>query len=588
MSTGGIFKLIANSGIQDKLLMATDYLNYRLKIINLRNKKKSNTDNQSLLDLDSSWIPDINAIGKSHMIFINSSFKPFVASGFEYNKSSARGTLGFGTDVVFTVPVFGDFVNDCVVHIKISELTTINPLDRVRYVSFLGHKLFKNVDFKINGSPLDNYNSDDYNAYFEFHVPPEKRIGWLRNVGQEIPQQATVTADPNIDMFKEFKYFGDGNQTFKQSHDSVELWIPLLFWFKDIKNALPNLVIPYGQTNITITLAKINDLVGFADYGGGGLFKPPTISVLDLYCNNIFLQPEITKIFMNKFGFSLIRVHGHHNKVLSKSEENLLLSQLKWPTETLYVAFKPQINLTLSQYWHKSASLSLNNIKVPVVAKNTSLTTTINGSGVGSTPTINSISINYVSGPVLSIIDDIYTGYDLVITGGAGYNASNITSNRYIVLDYVGATTTLKIVGTWNSSTPNNTTTFELYTPQLAINVAQYYKETPSINTIQVKAHDITIYKETSESFYNSYLPYRFGNFINTPSDRGWYMINFNYLPGEHQPSGHINLSRAREFYIKYTSKIINRNNKVDMIVLTDAINFLLVRDGTASLRYST
>ena len=75
---------------------------------------------------------------------------------------------------------------------------------------------------------------------------------------------------------------------------------------------------------------------------------------------------------------------------------------------------------------------------------------------------------------------------------------------------------------------------------------------------------------------------------MNTPEDRGWYMINFNYLPGEHQPSGHINLSRAREFYIKYTSSFISKTNKCDMIVLSDAINFLLVKDGTAILRYST
>lgn len=592
MSTGGIFKLIANIGIQDKLLMATDYLNYRLKVIAQRNKNKLRSDmyggKKPLLDLDASWIPDVNAISKSHMIFINGAFKPFVASGFEYNKCQARGSLNFGSDVVFTIPVFGDFVNDCVVNVKLSALSSVNPVNRVRYVAFLGHKLFSNVAFKVNGSPLDSFTSDDYNAFFEFHVTPEKRIGWLRNVGQEIPQEATVTADPAFDMFKEFKYFGDGLQTFKQSHDTVDLWIPLLFWFREIKNALPNLVIPYGQTNITISLAEANDLIGFADYASdGGAFNTPTITCMELYCNNIFLQPEITKIFMCKFGFSLIRVHGHHNVLVEKSEENVLLSQLKWPTENLYVAFRPESNANLSQYWHKTGALALNNIKVPVVAKNASLTTFVNG-GAGSTPTSNSVSLAYVSGNALSILDNVYNEYDLVITGGAGYNASNLVSNRYVVAKYIGATTTAFISGTWNNGNPNATTTFELYTPQLAINVAQYYKETPSINTIQVKAHDITIYKETPESFYNSYLPFRFGTFMNTPASRGWYMINFNFLPGEHQPSGHINLSRAREFYIKYTSSTINLNNRAQMVVLSDAINFLLVRDGTCVLRYST
>jgi hypothetical protein len=67
-------------------------------------------------------------------------------------------------------------------------------------------------------------------------------------------------------------------------------------------------------------------------------------------------------------------------------------------------------------------------------------------------------------------------------------------------------------------------------------------------------------------------------------------MMNFNFYPGDHQPSGHINLSRAREFYLKYSSTNgrISNTNRVDLICLSDAINFLLVKDGSAILRYST
>jgi hypothetical protein len=35
-------------------------------------------------------------------------------------------------------------------------------------------------------------------------------------------------------------------------------------------------------------------------------------------------------------------------------------------------------------------------------------------------------------------------------------------------------------------------------------------------------------------------------------------------------------------------SEAISDTNKVDLIVLSDAINFLLVKDGSAVLRYST
>ena len=580
MATGGIFKLITNSGVQDKLLMATDYLNYRLKLIEGINKKKKPSNNA--IDLDNSWLPDINMISKSHVIFVNNTFKPFVASGFEYNKAESSRTV-LGSTSEYTIPQFGDFINDCVLHVELKGLSTLDVRDRVRYVSYLGHKLLSHVSFKVNGNLLDEYTSDDYNAFYEFHVPPNKRTGWMRNVGQEVPHQAFLTADPTFDLHREYKTFGDGNQTFKQSHDYVELWVPLLFWFKDIHNAVPTVAIPYGQTKISVTFATAAEIIGYADYGGSGLYSAPTITS-ELYINNIFMNPEIHNIFLKKFGFSLIRVHIRHLETVTNTND-LLLNSLKWPTECLYVAFRPRKNLELSQFWHKNTILTPNDIKLPVVAKNNA--TIMNAGTV--TATKNTVKINYISGPALSNAVNFYNNYDIVITGGKGYSKTNIQSNRYTVLSYGGPNHVITITTDWiDQIIPDETTTFEIFTQQLAINVSRYYKETPTVNKIGIVAHGINIFNNINESFYNSYLPYRFGEKSNTPDDRGWYMINFNFYPGVHQPSGHINLSRAREFFIKYTSALISESNPVDLIVLADAINFLLIKNGSAVLRYST
>ena len=589
MSTGGLFKLLTNDGIQDKLLMATGYLSERLKLIeriNCQNEAKSSKN--SYLKLDRSWVPTVNMISKTHTIFTNGSFKPFVACGFEYNKLNEAAR--FGTSTKFTMNQFGDFINDCILHVKLTGLRSISPLDRVRYAAFLGHKLVTKVDFKINGNPLDSYNSNDYNAFYEFHVPPSKRDGWLRNVGQEIPNVAYLTADPTFDLHREYRWFGDGNQTFKQSHDEVELWIPLLFWFRQVHNSLPIVAIPYGQTDVTVKFAEVAEVVGFADYGGGGGYISPKISICELYTNNIFLNPDVANIFMSKFGFSLIRVHNHHSTILSSSSQEVRLNELKWPTECLYVAFKPRINLTLSQYWQSSATLVPKDIKVPVAAKNMLLTT----EGVVDTstpPTNNTVKLTQTGGLPLSGVDDAYNTYDFVITGGMGYSSKSIVDNRYTVSSYVGATQTITINGNWHGGfIPDSTTTFELFNQQIAINVARYFKEIPTISNMEVKASTITIYCDSSESFYNSYLPYRYGPNMNTPRDRGWYLINFNFYPGEHQPSGHINLSRTREFYLNYSSNgsTISDTSRVDLIVLADSINFLLVSDGSAVLKYST
>jgi hypothetical protein len=57
-----------------------------------------------------------------------------------------------------------------------------------------------------------------------------------------------------------------------------------------------------------------------------------------------------------------------------------------------------------------------------------------------------------------------------------------------------------------------------------------------------------------------------------------------------------INVSRAREFYFKYYSSVINNkaNNgspsvpSATLQIVASAINFLLISDGSAILRYST
>jgi Large eukaryotic DNA virus major capsid protein len=110
------------------------------------------------------------------------------------------------------------------------------------------------------------------------------------------------------------------------------------------------------------------------------------------------------------------------------------------------------------------------------------------------------------------------------------------------------------------------------------------------IDSITITAHGIPIYNNFNKKFYNAYLPYHYGGpNISVPQDVGAMMIPFNIYCGSYQPSGHLNISRAREFYLSYTSSVIGFNSTVGtLIVSADAINFLLISDGSAVLRYST
>ena len=66
---------------------------------------------------------------------------------------------------------------------------------------------------------------------------------------------------------------------------------------------------------------------------------------MELYVNNIFLQPEIHDIFLNRIGFTLIRVYRYHDRTVTNQnsgQEHLL--QIKWPIEYIFLGFKSEWN----------------------------------------------------------------------------------------------------------------------------------------------------------------------------------------------------------------------------------------------------
>jgi hypothetical protein len=508
MSVGGIFQIITNTGIQDKLIMATDRLMDNIKRISCDRmeklkKKYPSKSRESLLNMDEAWMPILADIEKTHILFINSTFKPFVAMAHEYSKTVPRGGVpSLNSTFSFMLPILGEFVNDAVLYVELVGLAAVSALDKVRYVELLGHRLMKSVSFKVSNTVIDTYTSNNYNAYYQYKVPIQKDIGYRRMIGQEVPHTGYLTADPAVDEHREYRYFGDGPQTFKNVQPTVAMWIPMLFWFKDMQCSLPNFLLPIGQTEIEISFEAQQNLVAYATYGGTGAYKIPTIGNCYLYLNHLFLLPEVHKIFLTRFGFQLIRVHRNHSEILTDSTKSILLHQLKWPTECLYIAFRPFVNLNNSQTWYKNTNAT--SIEVPEAV--------------------------VLSGSILST------------------------------------------------------------------NKAIYYEEEQVVSSLSLETFGVTIYPTLQPEFYNNYIPYRYGSFIKTPQELGWYMMNFNNNPGDHQPSGHFNISRSRELYLNYQSAvdkpnneyIISQNNPVELIVLADCINFLLYKGGNLVLRFST
>ena len=707
MSTGAVFKLIANDGKADRMIMATKLLNQRIKdVMCARNAAGKADITPTLVDLE-----------RTHILYVNAHFKPFAAIGYEYNKVRPQsGSAILGTGVTFSIPQFGDFFHDMVCRVRLSaayanayaipalgsaqfpvnvaQTSTVpakfyNIVDAfgnivapggsaaaasagqvqnlVRYCEFPGNRLFNNVKFDVNGNPLDSYDYMVPTMLEKFCTPPHKRAGFNRLVGQENildgysgPKQAravdpdalvsaglqtpagvinknttgqsnqtvgvfgigaatqvadsvlgngglisttnlntgilssTIASTPaqawpwgfnagvpapaQYDISREYKQYLSGPQTPKPVQPALEIWNKLRFWFNDdVRLSIPSVSIPFGQRFITIEMAQSANMVFefpslfletiyndtttstlSAQVGAPGIYQPEqgsalqqriktysplgligginsafAIEAVELYINNIFVNPEVHDIYIKRIGFSLIRVYRQQVQRTQYATSEVLLSQLKWPIEYMFVGARPVWNVTpytgptagnayMWRDWHR-------------------LTHVINGD-----------------------VDDYSYSEGVALSGGVAGLSSGVSG--YIT----------------NSSAPSSSTMYSVVPDQ-------YYLPVPTVDSLALTSHGIVIFENFQDQFFNSYMPFHYGGTsLSTPEDVGALFVNMALFPRSYQPSGHLNISRARETYLKWNSTYIGTSSAVDIFIVAVAINFLLITDGSAVLRYST
>jgi hypothetical protein len=654
MATGGIFQLITNDGKQDRMLMASALLKSRID-----NARKTRIERG-----DSDPTPTLYDIERTHILFTNAHFKPFAAIGYEYNKvTNSAGSASINSNttskITFSIPQFGDFFCDMVVHAVIQQptLTTVDTANvavdpskqnLMRWCSYPGERLLKNVKFEVNGNPLDEYTSDAVNFHRELSVQPGKELGWDRCVGQQErevgwlnqPNWANSGVSSSSISSQQVVETTSGHQTptgqvnvdggIKSTTTSgdLELFIPLLFWCnKDPRLAVPSVAIPYGQRFITLELAPAVELVGEVPRGegavwetsriaAGGTLGPVNLKTIELYINNIFVNPEVHNIFIKRIGFTLIRVHRQQSNDDNDGGANksILLQNLKWPIEALFVGMRikeysqgsdPAIVKKHLDKWHKFCSVT----DTPRTTqgwksqKSSVLTgTTIDGVipslVAGTTFTVSAATLQqlYATSSV-DLTGEVDAGDVLTFTNGTGgpvtWHVLSLSDDGLTVKFVEGADAFTaydndELVGAVDFTTA----------AVLVKSVAREVESTvqicePTLKSVSIKAHGIPIYTHFPSGFYNAYIPLNYGGHnVHVPKDRGVLLITFCLYPGTYQPSGHINVSRAREFYIDYstTSKIGNDagQNTGLLVIVASAINFLLISDGSAVLRYST
>jgi hypothetical protein len=627
---------VANDGKADKLIMATELLNARLKKIMCYRNAKGLDPTPTLVDIE-----------RTHILYVNAHFKPFASIGYEYDKVLANtGNPQLGSQVQFSIPQFGDFFNDMVINVQLSavsatvgtvpafppfigasnQVTTstsqvsglINTTtgvytqytqqyidgagniltvgaaasNFVKYCDYPGARVFQHVYFDVNNNPLDDYTAEAMLFYSKHNVAPGKRVGWMRLMGQEVPlvgytqlqSIAGVVSNPvsgglidqsgnpapgsrpaAVSTTRQQVSVCAGAQTAQATQPALSLWVPLIFWFnKDVRLSIASVAIPYGQRFITIDLEQLTNLVFVAP---GNLFLQLTV------------EEQVSADGATKGTAAAVAVQ---NVIRSVTKTPVLATGSVVNTATGGIS---NISLYINNIFVNS---EIHDIYIKRIGFSLIRLHRFQASRVNTAT--DQVLLNQFKYPIETIYVGMRPAYNIDPTNPNQardwYQLARLTDQFTNVTSTAGGAVMTDDTVAYNASSIKHKT----FLSTNEVDNITYPVATQTVDTLQLQVHGITIYDIYASAFYRDFLYWRYGKAdeIITSDDIGSMMLNFALLPGQYQPSGHMNVSRAREFYVNYTSSYVSTGTPADLLTLGVAINFLLISDGSAVIRYST
>jgi hypothetical protein len=509
----------------DPYLKLTDQLRVRLQ----ENKAARSKDKHPITT------PSFADIKQTHLLYLHSSYKPFVDVASQYTRSdSGMNTITSRSQThVFKLPPNGDFISDCALMVKIKAFGEQNPVvnttNKFRFCAYPGIRLLKNVEFKSDGVLIDDYTRDDIALANSFEIRSDARVNWQKQMGQQHLKYGEFNNDNQYTGCVAYK---DGLQTQKFYHAETTMFIPLQFWFcKDASRALKVDQNRSSQREIIIEFASLGELVqefdqlGVPQYisAGGSItssdigdLQPLSLPSLDvtvsLYVNNLVVNPEIRAIFASRITAELVRVHRRQVVTISSDIGSIQLTGIKYPLEYFYAGMRDAANKQNFDHWH------------------------LFGRAATRTDSTNIVVPSLIWNPTLNVNELVAR----VVTEGPD-------SSLEPIVDTIGITVSAGVV----------------------------------------------LYPVLPTSFYNSHIPgkYSYGSKISpiaSSVDTSTMLVSFCLYPGSHDPSGFFHTSTSRELCINYTASTVSASVPAELIVSASTLNFIIYSGDKIGLRFST
>lgn len=475
--------------------------------------------------------PSLADIERSHVLFVNAHHKPYVAIAFQYFKVSANNVT-LGSEVAISIPQYGDFFADMVANVVIRAPTTSYG----------------------NGPATDP--ASDVVLYRHCDFPGERLFNEVR---------FEVNSNP-IDSYTSESYV-----LHRQFHVPED---KMVAWKRCMGQQLPSKGCA-GLDTTTTAAAPITAHVEADVFDGYQTFKTAHED-LNLWIPLLFwfntdarlAFPSVSVPYGQRFiTFNLTQAENLYHPIISpassKALTNPMISNPQIATFDLYIN-----NMFVLPEIH---DIFIDRVAFTLVRVHRRQTQNLNKSS-------DSIHLVQLKWP----IETLMFGFQPTVNRAKNTEVDDLGSQASAVSSHMEDWH--RFCQVTNESLTNGKV--RGYTGALNLK-----KERAHISKLQLQAHSVDLFSEFPARFFNAYIPYQFGGSnITAPTDPGLYLYSFALHPGQYQPSGHFNVSRARELYLNYTSDFISSeaNKTATFFVQAKALNFLLISEGSCSLRYST
>jgi hypothetical protein len=578
MSSGGVFQLIANDGKADELIMATCLLKARIASMG-----------------DS--MPTLGDIERTHVLFMHSSFKPFAAFGMEYRKITPDGTVDWGNSLVYSIPQAGDFFSDFGIRFTCDNVTAttgylvdtdgddiaaeaylqmpsgeivadgLTPRLNVptRFTSYPGERAVAKLSFSVNANTLDEYTHKTSAAYRKHYIPASKMAGYKRLVGEQVPREMLsashmvtgqnpvwggAAAAADADAHQRRIEIVDGLQTPKTTHSNVTFWHVGRLWFAQQKQQMvPSVSIPYGDRHITVTLAAKTDMIKHVEAGILTVARAAAVVPAEDTAQATTVDATTFTLLDKLIGgvaYSATEATGGGCATADMYMNNVYV------LPEVHNIFIARVGFSLIRV-HRAQTIA------------------------GLTTGDNDKLLSQLKWPIERMVFGVQPT--------ANTTAAVSLDDWWRMSSVTAKTSTAVATVPYDGLRDDTTTVYERYLTTAAVDNFNYKVHANAISTLSISLHGQKLYDAMPKEFFTDYVPTCYGKSEISASeeDPASGMISFALIGGIYQPNGHLNVSRAREFYFQPNCDVAGT-----LILEADAINFLLISDGNAVLRYST